>query len=443
MTALVDADLSRSETLFVPGDEICISGSNTWLLLAKSASHQLVEQLRGAALAGRELDAILDILVRDGLSSVCSFAVLRLAASEQRAVVRGSAVIELRAARAQIVRASPGTSWTDVIIPADVTEALLTWQDIGDGLSWHAAASSQYAAGAVRVVFKPVVHGTGTVDGMWGATQRGTTLPTITDAEAGAIAAATGAAAEASAESTLAPTAVPERSDETAQFAPDGSVERPSKPAVRPAEPVGLIDSVPWLIAAPTAQPDQALSTHPPTVQSVAEAPRPEHTVNRSGTSPHPSATPLVLAGRCPARHLTSANAPVCRVCGQPVTQQTGHEIQRPALGILRLSTGDVVTLDRGVVFGRAPEIHAGESPDRPNVMRLRSPHNDLSRNHAEIVLDDWNVYLRDLNSTNGTTVTLPGQPPARLRPNDLFLLESGALINLADEINMRFEVVP
>jgi hypothetical protein len=133
----------------------------------------------------------------------------------------------------------------------------------------------------------------------------------------------------------------------------------------------------------------------------------------------------------------------MCRVCGEAVPAQPGCEIPRPSLGVLRLSTGDVVTLDRGVVLGRAPESHAAGSSHLPNVLRLRSPHNDLSRNHAEIVLDEWNVYVRDLDSTNGTTVTLPGQPPIRLRPNDLFLLEPGATVNLADEINIRFEVTP
>ncbi len=100
-----------------------------------------------------------------------------------------------------------------------------------------------------------------------------------------------------------------------------------------------------------------------------------------------------------------------------------------------------MVTLDRGVLFGRAPTPSPAQAAERPNVLRLQSPYNDLSRNHAEIVLDGWNVYIRDLGSTNGTMVTLPGQPPTRLREHDLFLLEPGALVNLADEVNIQFEV--
>lgn len=120
--------------------------------------------------------------------------------------------------------------------------------------------------------------------------------------------------------------------------------------------------------------------------------------------------------------------------------QQQGFEIARPALGVLRLSTGDVVTLDRGVLLGRAPEnTAAGE--ERPHLLRLASPENDISRTHAEIVLDGWHVYVRDLGSTNGTVVTLPGRQPERLRANDLQLLENGSSVSLADEVSFTFEV--
>ena len=116
-------------------------------------------------------------------------------------------------------------------------------------------------------------------------------------------------------------------------------------------------------------------------------------------------------------------------------------EIPRPALGVLRLSTGDVVTLDRGVLFGRAPEPPA-DSGEQPHLVRVVSAENDVSRSHAEIILDGWNVYVRDLGSTNGTTVTLPGQDPVRLRDEQPQLLEDGSIVTLADEVSCTFEVI-
>jgi hypothetical protein len=149
---------------------------------------------------------------------------------------------------------------------------------------------------------------------------------------------------------------------------------------------------------------------------------------------------PSVLAGYCPAGHLSPPHAPVCRICGASMPQQEAFEIARPPLGVVRLSTGDVVTLDRGVLLGRAPSEPA-DGDERPHLVKLASPENDISRNHAEIVLDGWHVFVRDLGSTNGTVVTLPGRAPTRLRANDLQLLEHGATVTLADEVSLTFEV--
>jgi hypothetical protein len=154
----------------------------------------------------------------------------------------------------------------------------------------------------------------------------------------------------------------------------------------------------------------------------------------------HAATGPTVLAGRCPVGHLSAAHAAVCRVCGAAMPAQEGIEIARPPLGVLRLDTGDTVTLDRGVLIGRAPEAPA-DAEERPHLLRVVSPENDVSRNHAEIVLDGWHVYVRDLASTNGTTVTLPGGEPIRLRDRDLQLLEHGAMVTLADEVSCVFEV--
>jgi len=331
-------------------------------------------------------------------------------------------------------------------------------------------------------------------DSLWGATLLGSALPKLTDAEADAIVAATEQAQVASLEALSAPPdrTVPAADDrrepdriaatliglpaigEVIESVPWATPARPTATAqVSPVEPNPTVSVVP--VAPPVASsshrslvqpvPGEAppvqpalveeLPVPPPTSRPAPAPPaRPAaaaissevviETVNRgSGLAPLLAGGPTVVAAQCPAGHLTSAVAARCRMCRQPVPQQDGFQIIRPALGVLRLSTGDVVTLDRGVVFGRAPETHAGTSADRPNVMRLHSPHNDLSRTHAEIILDEWNVYVCDLDSTNGTTVTLPGQAPTRLRPRDRFLLESGAIVNLADEVNILFEVTP
>jgi pSer/pThr/pTyr-binding forkhead associated (FHA) protein len=108
---------------------------------------------------------------------------------------------------------------------------------------------------------------------------------------------------------------------------------------------------------------------------------------------------------------------------------------------VLRLSTGDRVSLDRGVLLGRSPRVAEDLSPqERPHQVRLPSPENDISRNHVEVVLDGWQVLVRDLGSTNGTLVTLPGMQPVQLSPHDLHVIEPGTVVTLSPEVFFVFE---
>lgn len=153
-------------------------------------------------------------------------------------------------------------------------------------------------------------------------------------------------------------------------------------------------------------------------------------------------AGPVVLAVRCMSGHHNAPHATRCRVCGQELPTQQPEPTVRPALGVLRLSTGDVVTLDRGVLVGRAPRSpHEVDSAEAPHLLRVASPDNEISRNHVEVVLDGWHVLVRDLGSTNGTTVALPGSSPVRVRPDDQQSIEPGTTITLADQVSMVFEV--
>jgi FHA domain len=116
--------------------------------------------------------------------------------------------------------------------------------------------------------------------------------------------------------------------------------------------------------------------------------------------------------------------------------------VPRPTLGVLRLSTGGMIPLDRGVLLGRSPRLTADMPPgSRPHVLQLPSPANDISRNHAEVILDGWNVLVRDLGSTNGTTAGMPGQEPVRLRAGEPRLLQPGEVFTMAEEITVTFEL--
>ncbi len=235
----------------------------------------------------------------------------------------------------------------------------------------------------------------------------------------------------------------------------------------------GLIESVPWRgsaspwrpeperprserprpephTPAPSAGPTTPPAPPPPPAGAPSFAGQdeqggdsdPGRTVDRSSLPQHDAASgPVVIGVRCPSGHPNPPTAARCRVCGSDVADQEPAPVPRPGLGVLRLSTGDQVSLDRGVLLGRSPRVPEEIPPqERPHQVRLSSPENDLSRNHVEVVLDGWQVLVRDLDSTNGTMITLPDTPPVQLRPHDLQVIEPGTVVNLSPEVSFVFE---
>ncbi len=151
---------------------------------------------------------------------------------------------------------------------------------------------------------------------------------------------------------------------------------------------------------------------------------------------------PTVPAVRCPEGHLNPPGLERCRVCDDVIADQVPITVTRPPLGVLRLSPDDVVLLDRAVLLGRAPQPPAEPLPGGwPRVVRVVSPRKDVSRTHLEVTLDGWNVLVRDLLTTNGTTVALPGEAPVPLHGDEQRLIEPGTRISLAAEVDVVYEV--
>ncbi|MDR0959749.1 MAG: FHA domain-containing protein [Propionibacteriaceae bacterium] len=149
----------------------------------------------------------------------------------------------------------------------------------------------------------------------------------------------------------------------------------------------------------------------------------------------------LVAAVFCPSGHPNPPSAVTCRVCHQLVGPQEPVEVPRPPLGVLRLSSGGTVILDRGVILGRNPHEIIGATGPQPNLVRIADPNKDISSQHLEVRLEDWYVTVRDLGSTNGTQVFLPHRAPIALRPNEPMTIEPGARVVLAQAFDFVFEV--
>jgi hypothetical protein len=147
-----------------------------------------------------------------------------------------------------------------------------------------------------------------------------------------------------------------------------------------------------------------------------------------------------VMATYCPQSHVNPPYAPTCRVCHQPIARQDPTRAPRPLLGRLRLPTGESVPFDRGVVLGRKP-VPVNPHAPLPHLVAVPQEASFVSRMHLQIELDGWLVICRDLGSRGGTTLTMPGRPPERLRPMEPHVLEPGCRVSLADQYEVAYEV--
>ncbi|OMH31319.1 FHA domain-containing protein [Tersicoccus sp. Bi-70] len=183
----------------------------------------------------------------------------------------------------------------------------------------------------------------------------------------------------------------------------------------------------------PAAEPP--ISEQPATALPAAEQPAEQPT-------DRPTTGPLVLARVCPEGH---ANPPATRDCGRCGRALTGdpRRVPRPSLGTLTVSDGRRLELDRPLVVGRQPAVTRGAGADMPRIVTVPSPHGDISRSHVRVRLDGWHVLLDDLESTNGTLLRRPGQPPRRLGRGESTMLLDGDAIDLGDGIGLTFEARP
>ncbi|MGI8881214.1 MAG: FHA domain-containing protein [Jatrophihabitans sp.] len=369
-----------------------------------------------------DIDVVVEALTREGLRSMPAFALARWSTGQLEVVVRGAAQV---CTPDDAITASGISTWVERVI-----------EPLPDTVVLRSTADS---AGPLLSVNGGIVL----ADSL--------TVTTLTP----------GTAADAEQPATSRPTSESFEAPEPA----DAPATVPPSPPAAALEPVALapevansgpvIEEVPWhadpnagpapLPDAPPAQPQAApyeeANNHSPEGETInraavdAAAPQPTGMPQAGSTD-----GPMVPAAVCPYGHLNPPYAAYCRVCGTAVPPQEMVMTQRPLLGILRLSTGDIVPLDRGVIMGRNPRVDERD-PRGPHVVKLPSPTNDISRSHVEVLLDDWHVVVADLNSTNGTTVTPPGQQPIRLRPHEPIPIEPNTEVNLADEVVFRFEV--
>ncbi|MFG1921143.1 FHA domain-containing protein [Cryptosporangium sp. NPDC048952] len=121
-------------------------------------------------------------------------------------------------------------------------------------------------------------------------------------------------------------------------------------------------------------------------------------------------ARPIVLGIYCKNDHFNDPRVPYCAVCGISMAQLThvSRTGPRPPLGLLVLDDGATFRLDTDYVVGREPERDDAVLQGRARALRIDDPKGVVSRIHARIELDGWDVNVVDLASANGTHIAPP-----------------------------------
>ncbi|REJ06923.1 FHA domain-containing protein [Microbacterium bovistercoris] len=118
-------------------------------------------------------------------------------------------------------------------------------------------------------------------------------------------------------------------------------------------------------------------------------------------------------------------------------------DVPASARGRIRMSTGQVVELDRPVIIGRRPRSTRASGDNLPHLIAVDSPQQDISRNHLEIRPEAGACVVIDLHTTNGSTLLRTGADPVRLHPGEQNVVVSGDTVDLGDGVTITFEDLP
>ena len=153
-----------------------------------------------------------------------------------------------------------------------------------------------------------------------------------------------------------------------------------------------------------------------------------------------PSGTgPSVLAVFCETGHPNPVHASSCRDCGGAISSRTG-QVQRPVLGILRVSSGATAVLDADVIIGRVPQGTSTTAAQSPHLLAVPSPGKAISKTHCAVRVEGWDMSVEDLGSTNGTFLLRAGEEPRRVPEHQQIFLRLGDIIDIGDGTTLTVE---
>ncbi|ROS31034.1 FHA domain-containing protein [Cellulomonas sp. PhB150] len=445
-----------------PGDWTAVACPGFVALLDPSVPAETVRSVweRGA-------DGVLGalaVLARQGFEGLPGFALVAVRGQRVHVVQRGDVeVVVSSAVGSRTLTADGVTTWTEQVLEPATAVELRVAGSSADESAWPLGDGAA-AASAVQVSLVPAEAAEGTA-----------AIPAVA-AELVAEPVAEPVATE--------PVAAESVAAEPVAVAPVAAEQEPvaAEPEPEAPEPVAAVEPEPEPEPEPELEPepDDAPALVPlesePTPVVPAPAPVPtQQSAPAPEPTPAPVATPAFAAtepGTGPSTSPTALPALVS-VGASSVDDHDGLTILSTDLAAIRerlpswaadwtggeavpgpfeapkqdgpvpqlvLSTGLVVPLDRSVLLGRAPQVARVTNSELPHLVTVPSPQQDISRTHAEVRVENGQVLVTDLASTNGVHVTKQGEGARRLHPGEATVVEAGHVVDLGDGVTFTVE---
>jgi hypothetical protein len=127
--------------------------------------------------------------------------------------------------------------------------------------------------------------------------------------------------------------------------------------------------------------------------------------------SPESTAEPQARGYLCSRGHLNDPRSHFCVLCGIRMNERTGVLVlgARPPLGLLVLDDGATYTIDAEYLVGRMPDVDERVRDGSWRAIVVEDQQGGISRVHAEVRVNGWDVLLVDPGSRNGTFIAGPG----------------------------------
>ena len=203
--------------------------------------------------------------------------------------------------------------------------------------------------------------------------------------------------------------------DVPTQLAPAQSTEIPVLREPRRSEPIlGVAHTEPVRPPLPVGDP-AAVPGRPPPVDSAPDVPQ-------------------ARGHLCSRGHLNAPRSHFCVLCGVQMNARAGVLVlgPRPPLGLLVFDDGATYTVDAEYLVGRMPELDERARSGALRSIVVEDDSGSVSRVHAEVRVNGWDVLVVDVGSRNGTYLAMPGERCwSRLAPGQGKRLVPGARVRL------------